>query len=169
MSGLENIGEIASLLKGHVTPEKLADWMEQNNWEEKKKKVGEIKTALFKDARGLVNTTLAIARVVPSVNTISSYKRALESLVLLKKIIPPKKNKNKEGALITPERVKEFADAAGLSYSDILPGNNEPENNDTDVLCEEIPTAPVNDTGIELSGENKSATDKSSGNENNCE
>ena len=144
MGGLENIGEITALLKGNIDSERLARWMEQNKWEEKKKKVGEIKTALYKDARKLVNTTLAIARVVPSVNTISSYKRALESFVLLKKIIPPKKNKH--GAVITPEHIKEFADAAGLSYTDVLPGNTI-----TDDIYKETKTDPVNET--ELPGE----------------
>jgi hypothetical protein len=117
---------ISELVKKHISYAKLVEWKESQKWDEKIDKIDNVKTTLYNNARQLVKMTLAIAKIDPSPNNISAYKRALESLVVLKRCLPAKKPIPKDNFGITQEHIAQFADAAGLDYKN--PQVNMPEN-----------------------------------------
>lgn len=108
---------LSEMFKKHISLSQLFNFKMIQHWDEERARLLKIKNTLYGSAKQLVKMTLAVAKVDPTANNISAYKRAIESLIVLKKTLPVKNSGNKDGLKITPENIAEFANAAGLDYN----------------------------------------------------
>jgi hypothetical protein len=111
------VSAIASLIGDAVTDRTIRNWRERFGWDDKRKKYVLQNKQQLQKARTILDKCADIADADPNPKNLLAYMRAVQvvkSLEGVEIINPDEKEENPEENNLTPEKVKEFAKAAGL-------------------------------------------------------
>jgi hypothetical protein len=163
VEGLVSLITIQSILKKWVSLEVLTDWKNLNKWDKRKTRSFNIKVSIVESARELVHMTLAVAKVEPSAANITSYKRAIESLIVLERLMPPPPGKSVKHLKIKPEHIAEIASAAGFNYTEkvekVETEPSSPVTGFTDKVWEDIETVPEDSNNYNMQDDDNTSAD----------
>lgn len=109
---------ICNLFEEKVTDRTLRNWRKDFDWDGKRRKYLDSTRSLLEDAMAMAKEALVIARAKPTQDNIKSFKLAVESVQKLRAMkadaIAEENEDNPEEKQLTPEKIDEFAIAAGL-------------------------------------------------------